>query len=266
MNDVTKPALSFPQFADLKGRACLITGASTGIGAAVARAFGAQGVKVAVHFNQSKDAANEVVAAIRGAGGEAFAIGGDVSRVKLVTEIVDRVTAQFGRLDILINNAGSLVKRVPIAEVADGEYDAVMDLNVRSVVAACRAAIPHFRKQGRGNIINTTSIAARHGGGYGAVLYASAKGFVSTFTRGLAKEMVKENIRVNAVAPGVIATPFHERFSTAEQIKAMTATIPMGRLGSSDECVGAYLYLASDAMSGYVTGQVIEVNGGQLMP
>jgi 3-oxoacyl-[acyl-carrier protein] reductase len=207
-----------------------------------------------------------VVAAIRGAGGEAFAIGGDVSRVKLVTEIVDRAAAQFGRLDILINNAGSLVKRVPIAEVADGEYDAVMDLNVRSVVAACRAAIPHFRKQGGGNIINTTSIAARHGGGYGAVLYASAKGFVSTFTRGLAKEMVKENIRVNAVAPGVIATPFHERFSTAEQIKAMTATIPMGRLGSSEECVGAYLYLASDAMSGYVTGQVIEVNGGQLMP
>jgi 3-oxoacyl-[acyl-carrier protein] reductase len=268
MNAPTQPLTRpvFPQIAELKGKACLVTGASTGIGAAVARALGAQGVRVAVHYNQSKDAANEVVAAIKGAGGEGFAIGGDVSRVKLVTEIIDRTAAHFGRLDILINNAGSLVKRVPVFEATDEQYDAVMDLNVRSVVAACRAAIPHFRKQGAGNIINTTSIAARNGGGYGAVLYASAKGFVSTFTRGLAKEMVKDNIRVNAVAPGVIATPFHERFSTAEQIKAMTATIPMGRLGSSEECVGAYLYLASDALSGYVTGQVIEVNGGQLMP
>jgi 3-oxoacyl-[acyl-carrier protein] reductase len=268
MTGITQPnaAIAFPRIDDLKDRVCLVTGASTGIGAAVARALGAQGARVAVHYNQSRDAANEVVAAIKAAGGEGFAIGGDVSRVKVINEIVERTAAHFGRLDMLINNAGSLVKRVPIFEATDEHYDAVMDLNVRSVVAACRAAIPHFRKQGRGNIINTTSIAARNGGGYGAVLYASAKGFVSTFTRGLAKEMVKDNIRVNAVAPGVIATPFHERFSTAEQIKAMTATIPMGRLGSSEECVGAYLYLASEAMSGYVTGQVIEVNGGQLMP
>jgi 3-oxoacyl-[acyl-carrier protein] reductase len=268
MTAISQPTtrIAFPRIDDLKDRVCLVTGASTGIGAAVARALGAQGARVAVHYNQSRDAANEVVAAIKAAGGEGFAIGGDVSRVKLVTEIVDRTAAHFGRLDILINNAGSLVKRVPIFEASDEHYDAVMDLNVRSVVAACRAAIPHFRKQGRGNIINTTSIAARNGGGYGAVLYASAKGFVSTFTRGLSKEVVKDNIRVNAVAPGVIATPFHERFSTAEQIKAMTAMIPMGRLGSSEECVGAYLYLGSDALSGYVTGQVIEVNGGQLMP
>jgi 3-oxoacyl-[acyl-carrier protein] reductase len=269
MTATSQPAagLAFPKIADLKGRVCLVTGASTGIGAAVARALGAQGARVAVHYNQSKDAANEVVAAVKAGGGEGFAIGGDVSRVKVVTEIVDRTASHFGRLDMLINNAGSLVKRVPVFEASDEHYDAVMDLNVRSVVAACRAAIAHFRKQGGGgNIINTTSIAARNGGGYGAVLYASAKGFVSTFTRGLAKETVKDNIRVNAVAPGVIATPFHERFSTAEQIKAMTAMIPMGRLGSSEECVGAYLYLASDSMSGYVTGQVIEVNGGQLMP
>jgi 3-oxoacyl-[acyl-carrier protein] reductase len=98
------------------------------------------------------------------------------------------------------------------------------------------------------------------------VLYAAAKGFVSTLTRGLAKEVVGDRIRVNAVAPGVIATPFHDRFSTAQQIAAMQATIPMGRLGSSEDCVGAYLYLASDLLSGYVTGQILDVNGGQLMP
>lgn len=259
-------ALVFPRIADLKDRVFLVTGASTGIGAAVARALGAQGARVAVHYNQSKDAASAVVAAIKSAGGEGFAIDGDLARSKVVTEVVDRAAAHFGRIDVLINNAGSLVKRVPVADATDDHYDAVMDLNARSVFAACRAVIPHFRKAGRGNIINTTSIAARHGGGGGAVLYAAAKGFVSTLTHGLAKELVKDNVRVNAVSPGVIATPFHERFSTAEQIKAMTATIPMGRLGSSEECVGAYLYLASDALSGYVTGQVIEVNGGQLMP
>jgi 3-oxoacyl-[acyl-carrier protein] reductase len=256
----------FPSIADLKGKVCLVTGASTGIGAAVARALGAQGARVAVHYNQSKDAAYAVVASVVAAGGEGIAIGGDVASAKVAGEIVDRAAAHFGRLDVLINNAGSLIKRVPVADASDDHYDAVMDVNARSVFAACRAAVPHFRKAGHGNIINTTSIAARHGGGPGSVLYASAKAFVSTLTRGLAKELGKHNIRVNAVAPGVIATPFHERFSTADQIKAMTAMIPMGRLGSSEECVGTYLYLASDTLSGYVTGQVVEVNGGQLMP
>jgi len=98
------------------------------------------------------------------------------------------------------------------------------------------------------------------------VLYASAKGFVSTFTRGLAKEVVKDGIRVNAVSPGVITTPFHERYSTPQMLESFKSTIPMGRLGTADECVGAFLYLASDALSGYVTGQILEVNGGQLMP
>jgi 3-oxoacyl-[acyl-carrier protein] reductase len=115
-------------------------------------------------------------------------------------------------------------------------------------------------------IINTSSIAARSGGGPGSGLYASSKAFVGNLTRGLAKELVEDRIRVNAVAPGVIATPFHERFSTPEQVAAMVATIPMGRAGTAEDCVGAYLFLASEALSGYVTGQVIEVNGGQLMP
>jgi 3-oxoacyl-[acyl-carrier protein] reductase len=155
---------------------------------------------------------------------------------------------------------------VPIVEVDDAFFDDVMNLNVRSLVAACSAAIPIMRKGGRGNIINVTSIAARHGGGNGAVMYASAKGFVSTFTHGLAKELVKDNIRVNAVSPGVITTPFHERYSTPAMLEAMRATVPMGRLGSADECAGAFLFLASDELSSYVTGQIVEVNGGQYMP
>jgi 3-oxoacyl-[acyl-carrier protein] reductase len=111
-----------------------------------------------------------------------------------------------------------------------------------------------------------SSIAARHGGGGGAIIYAGAKGFISTVTHGWAKEVAGDNIRVNAVSPGVIDTPFHARYSTAEQLKAMQATVPMNRLGTADECAGTFLYLASDRASGYVTGQVIEVNGGQYMP
>ena len=172
----------------------------------------------------------------------------------------------YGGIDVLINNAGSLVRRVPIAEIDDTFFDEVIDLNVRSVVMATAAVAPHMRRAGRGNIINVTSIAARNGGGNGAAMYASAKGFVSTFTRGIAKELVKDNIRVNAVSPGVIETPFHERHSTPQMLEAMRGSIPMGRLGTADECAGAFVYLASDALSGYVTGQILEVNGGQYMP
>ena len=145
-------------------------------------------------------------------------------------------------------------------------FDEIVNLNVRSMVAACSAAVPHLRKTKRGNIINVTSIAARVGGGPGAALYASAKAFVSTFTRGLARELAGENIRVNAVSPGVILTPFHERYSTPQLLESMRATVPMARLGAADECAGTFIYLASDALSSYVTGQVVEVNGGQLMP
>jgi 3-oxoacyl-[acyl-carrier protein] reductase len=123
-----------------------------------------------------------------------------------------------------------------------------------------------MRAQGGGNLIFVTSVAARHGGGPGAVLYAASKGFISTATRGLAKELAKDNIRVNAVAPGVITTPFHDKFSTAQQLEGFRATIPMGRLGSADECTGAFAFLASDRLSGYMTGQILEVNGGQYMP
>jgi 3-oxoacyl-[acyl-carrier protein] reductase len=125
--------------------------------------------------------------------------------------------------------------------------------------------VPWLRKQGR-VIINTTSIAGRNGGSLGTVFYAAAKGYVSTFTRGSAKELVADRIRVNAVSPGVIDTAFHERFSSEAQMKAAIATIPMGRAGSADECVGCYLFLVSDRLSGFITGQIIEVNGGQLMP
>jgi 3-oxoacyl-[acyl-carrier protein] reductase len=251
---------------DLKNKVVLITGASTGIGAAAARAFAEQGSKVVVHYNASKEAAEKVAREVKSAGGEALLVGGDVTKSANIKRIVADTLAGFGRIDVLVNNAGGLVQRTKIEDYSEDFLHQVLDLNVIQVAMFMHEVVPAMRKQGGGNIINVSSIAARHGGGGGAIVYAGAKGFISTATKGWAKELVGDKIRVNAVSPGVITTPFHERYSTAEQLKAMQATIPMNRLGTAEETSGTFIYLASDAMSGYVTGQVIEVNGGQYMP
>ncbi|MDW6022255.1 SDR family NAD(P)-dependent oxidoreductase [Mesorhizobium sp. BAC0120] len=254
--------LSIPDLAD---KAVLVTGASTGIGAALVRAYAAQDSKVGLHYNASREAAEQLAEEIRGSGGDVFLTQGDFSVSADVTRVVEETAQHFGRLDGLVNNAGGMLGRVPYSEMTDEQYDRVMDLNGRSVITACRVAIPWLKKQG-GFIINTSSIAARTGAGNGAGVYGSAKAFVSNVTRGLAKELIGFGIRVNAVSPGVILTPFHERYSTPEQIRAAVAMIPQGRAGTAEDCVGAYLFLSSDLLSGYITGQVIEVNGGQLMP
>jgi 3-oxoacyl-[acyl-carrier protein] reductase len=250
---------------DLAGKRVLITGASTGIGAAVARAFAAQGMKIGLHFNASREPAEKLAEEIRARGGTVHLIQGDVSQDGETERVVKDAAEALDGLDGLVNNAGGMLGRLPTADMTDAHYERVMNLNARSVLAATRAAHPHLKKQG-GFIINTTSIAARNGGGNGAILYAASKGFVSTITHGHAKEFVSDKIRVNAVAPGVIATPFHERYTNDEQMELQRKTIPMGFVGTSEDCVGAYLFLASPTLSGYITGQIIEVNGGQLMP
>lgn len=264
---MTETAQSTRSFAipDLAGKLVLVTGASTGIGAAVARAFGLQGAKVAVHYNQSRAEAEALVRDIAEAGGSAVLVQGDVAAPGGSERVVESAAARLGGLNGLVNNAGSMLGRMPVSAMGDDQYEKVMNLNARSVLAATRAALPWLRQRG-GFIINTSSIAARHGGGGGSTLYAAAKGFVSTITRGHAKEFAADRIRVNAVSPGVIATPFHARYSTAEQMDAMAATVPLGRVGRPEDCVGPFLFLASESLSGYVTGQIIEVNGGQLMP
>ncbi len=251
---------------DLKKKSILITGASTGIGAAVARAFGAAGARVAVHYRGSRDEAEKVARDIEAFGGQAFLVQADVTDTASVDRMVAAVHERFGTIDVLINNAGGFVRRSPIVDADDDYIDAVFRLNARSVVAVSRRVIPLMAAGGGGCIINVTTQAARTGGGPGAGLYAACKGFVSTITRTMAKELVKDRIRVNAVAPGVIETPFHEGHSSPEVLKNFANAIPMGRLGTAEECVGAFLFLASETASGYVTGQVIEVNGGQVMP
>lgn len=250
---------------ELSGRSVLITGASTGIGAELARAFAAQGAKVGLHYNSSSDVAEALAKEIEAAGGTVRLVKADMMKPAEIIAAVRDVAEAFRGLDGLINNAGGMVKRIPYADVMDEDYDAIMDLNARSVLVASKAALPWLKKQG-GFVINTTSIAARNGASGGAGLYGSSKAFVSNVTRGMAKEWIVHGIRVNGVSPGVITTPFHERYSTAEQLAAMKATVPQGRLGVAEDCVGAYLFLACESLSGYIIGQVIEVNGGQLMP
>ncbi len=252
-------------FEDLKGKAVLVTGASTGIGAAAARAFAACGSRLVIHCNESRTAAEDVARDVVASGAEAVVVQGDLMMASNVAAVVAKAKDAFGRIDVLVNNAGGMLGRIRIEDYTGEHIGRVLALNVTQVALFMKEVVPLMRSQGSGNIINVSSIAARNGGGGGAVLYAAAKGFISTATKGWAKEVVADGIRVNAVSPGVIVTPFHERYSTAEQLAAMQATVPMNRLGTPHECAGTFLYLASDSTSSYVTGQVIEVNGGQYM-
>ncbi len=190
----------------------------------------------------------------------------DLTGVGAPQRLMAEAVKRLGRIDVLINNAGSLVARTPLAGLTDEFIDKVFDLNCRQLVHCCRLAAEIMKGQGAGNIINVTSIAARSGGSPGSCVYAGAKGFVSAFSKSIAKELVGHGIRVNCVSPGTIHTSFHDRFSDEAKREAARKTIPMQRLGLAADCAGTFLYLASGQASGYVTGQVIEVNGGQLMP
>jgi 3-oxoacyl-[acyl-carrier protein] reductase len=250
---------------DLADKRVLITGASTGIGAAAAKAFAAHGAVVRVHYNQSRDEAEAVATDIVKAGGRADLIQADLTQPHTAESLVHAAAKSMGGLDILVNNAGSLCGRTPFGEWDDALYERVMALNVRAVIDACQAATPYLDAAGGGAIINLGSIAAVDGGGPGSGHYAAAKAYVHTLTRHMARDLAKRNIRVNAIAPGVIATPFHAK-TPPERMAAMRAAVPAGRVGEPQDCVGPILFLASDQMSGYVTGQILHVNGGQLMP
>ena len=251
------------QFA-LSGKRVLVIGSSIGIGAAVAKGFAAQGASVVVHGNSNADAASAVVAAIEADGGKAFILLGDVTAHGEANRVVSEAAAALGGLDILVNNAGSLVERRPIADVDADLLDRVFDLNARSVLSTCQAALPLLEASGSGAIINVGSIAGVDGGGPGSGPYACSKAYVQALTRHMARDWASRGVRVNAVAPGVVATAFHDR-TPPERMEAMRASVPLGRVGTAEDVVGTFLYLASPRLAGYVTGQTIHVNGGQYM-
>ena len=242
----------------------LVTGASLGIGAATAREFARRGSAVAVHYNSSERQAREVVASIVDAGGVAVPFQADLSDRAQCVRLVDDVVARFDRIDALVNNAGSLIDRRRLAQIDEPFWNAVMSLNLASVFWVTQAAAEGMRVRGSGTVVNLGSIAGHNGGGPGAILYATAKAAVTGLTKGLAKELIADGIRVNAVNPGVILTPFHERFSSEERMRSMVSQIPQARAGESSEVASAIVFLASDAAS-HIVGESIEVNGGMLM-
>ena len=245
-------------------RVALITGASLGIGAATAVELGQRGLSVAVHYNSSKQEAEQVAGAIRTKGGRADMFRADLSRASECRQLVADVVERLGRIDVLVNNAGSLVGRRRLEQIDDRFWAQVMDLNLASVLWVTQGAVADMRRRGSGSVVNLGSIAGHNGGGPGAVLYATAKAAVTALTKGLAKELIGDGIRVNAVNPGVILTPFHERFSSEERMRDMVSQIPQGRAGQAQEVASVIAFLASDAAS-HVVGESIEVNGGMLM-
>jgi 3-oxoacyl-[acyl-carrier protein] reductase len=251
-------------YLDLSGRVALITGASSGIGATTANVLANLGAIVALGYHQNEEGANRVVDQIMKEGGKALAIRADMRRADDISSLVKRATDELGPIDILINNAGSLVQRQAIRELTQERWDEIMNLNLTSVMLCSQAVVPIMIERKIGTIVNLVSIAGRTGGGPGAAAYSVAKGGLITFTKSLAKELAPHGIRVNAISPGVIDTPFHQVFSTPEMIRNFVTTIPLGRVGTPLECAKVIAFLASDASS-YIVGETIEVNGGQLM-
>ena len=251
-------------YLDLKGRVALVTGASSGIGAATASVLADLGAIVALGYHQNEEGANQVLDQIMKEGGKALAICADMRRAADISSLVKRATDELGPIDILVNNAGSLVQRQAIRELTPERWNEIMNLNLTSVMLCSQAVATSMIERKRGAIINIVSIAGRTGGGPGAAAYSVAKGGLITFTKSLAKELAPYGVRVNAISPGVIDTPFHQVFSTPEMIRNFVTTIPLGRVGTPLECAKVIAFLASDASS-YIVGETIEVNGGQLM-
>ena len=249
---------------NFSGEVAWVTGSSTGIGRSCALDLAKQGCRVAVHYNNSGDEAREVVGEIEAGGGEAMLVGGDVSDAAEVGRMVGEIGDRFGDVGILVNNAGALIERRTFSEMTEDLWDRVMNVNLKSVYLCSQAVLPMMRSLGRGRIVNMTSVAARNGGGPGSVAYATSKAGVSNLTRAMAKELVPENILVNGVAPGIITTPFHDRYTPPDVRENLLNTIPMGREGTPEETAGIVTFLVSPA-AGYLVGEIIEVNGGQLM-
>ena len=243
----------------------LVTGGGAGLGRACALALGRRGARVAVHYMKSQAGADEVVAQLRGAGVDAHAFQGDLTKSADVQAMVEAVNARFGSIDILVNNTGDLVERKPLMEMSEQLFHAVMDVNVTSAFLVSRAVGPGMIARKRGAIVNMGSLAAWNGGGPGAGAYATSKGAIASFTKALAKELGPHGVRVNCVAPGLIGdTAFHGRFTAPAAFEAATKGILLGRAGTPEEVGNVVAFLASSDAS-FLTGETIEINGGMHM-
>ena len=244
----------------LQGKTALVTGATSGIGRAIAQRFAREGAHVAVNFRSSREAADQLVAQIRAAGGDAIPVAADVSVESEVSTMFEQVGRELGRLDVLVNNAGWST-RVPhrkLDELTDDIWDKTFDVNLRGLFYCVRAATPLLRKQSGGAIVNVASVAGSTGVG-SSMAYAAAKAGVITMTKSLARALAPE-IRVNAISPGLIRTHFAGRPNSSSDFTAEEMATPLKRLATVDECAEVALFLACSATA--VTGQTILVDGG----
>lgn len=248
-----------------EGRNVVVTGASRGIGLEVARQFLDCGAHVLVHTGRPSDRALPDFLKAAQDEGRATLVAGDFGTALSVGAFVQAVAGRFERIDVLVNNAGTMVGRFPAGELTDAQYGEVVQLNQTSVVEVTRGLLPQLKASGNAAIVNTVSISALTGGSPGSAIYSASKAFVSTYSKAMARELAPDGIRVNCVSPGTITTDFHERYSSKEKLEQTRKTIPLQRLGTAEDCAPTYLFLASPVMSGYITGEVIEVNGGQLI-
>ncbi len=251
-------------YLDLTGKVALITGASSGIGQVTARLLAEHGASVVINYFRNEAGAENVRKTIADAGGRAHIIQADVRRSADIKRLVASTVEELGPIDILVNNAGSLVERLRILELTEERWDEVMNLNLKSAFLLSQAVAASMMERRTGAIINVSSIAGRNGGALGSIHYSTAKGGLITMTKGFAKELAPYGVRVNAVAPGVIDTPYHETFSTPEAMKTFVGMIPLGRVGTSEEVARVIVFLASEAAS-HICGETIEINGGMLM-
>jgi 3-oxoacyl-[acyl-carrier protein] reductase len=249
---------------DLQGKNALVTGAGSGIGRAIAVALASHGTFVYVNYRSNEVGAHETLSLLEQGGGKGRVIAADVSQSLEVKQLFGKIAESSGDLNILVNNAGGLVKRAKIAEMSDELWDEVMGINVKSTFLCCRAVLPMLQRAGWGRIVNISSLAAHDGGGLGAAHYAAAKGAITTFTKGLAKEAAPYGITVNAVAPGLINTAFHD-VHTADTARArMVENTPLAREGQPDDVADGVLFLVSE-LARFITGELLNINGGQRM-
>jgi 3-oxoacyl-[acyl-carrier protein] reductase len=250
-------------YEDLKGKKVLVTGSSSGIGQATAVMFAKQGSFVGVHYFRTKDGAEKTLAEVKKYS-DGCIIRADVRDEKQVNEMVEAFAKAAGGIDVLVNNAGTLIDRQTFESGTVQYQDDVYATNVRSVFLVTRAALPYLKKS-KGSIINIGSIAGHTGGGGGSGMYAGAKAAVATETIAMAGEFAPYGIRVNSVLPGLIETRFHEQFSTPERKRRIAEQTPLKRNGTADDVAKVILFLASTEAAGFITGEYIAVNGGSLM-
>jgi 3-oxoacyl-[acyl-carrier protein] reductase len=244
----------------MKGKVAMVTGGSRDIGRQVSLKLAGAGAKVCVNYFGNKTRADETIQLIKDAGGDAMAVYGDVTKVEDVKRMVEECAAAYGNtIHVLVNVAGGLMGRKVLADVDEAFWDAVMAINLKSVYLVTKEVVPYMT--GGGAIVNFASQAARDGGGFGALAYATAKGGVLTLTRSLAKELGPKGIRVNCVSPGMINTSFHNTFTKPEVRANVAAATPLKREGKAEEVGDLVLYLASEAAS-FITGASVEINGG----